>query len=868
MTKKTRIIWTVWGSAVLMQAGSAWCDTPEKLTDPEALRQSLPWLASQAHWTDNATPEEIALFDGPETKWKTVPESEYDLSGFNPAILGSPVPAPGVHPRVLFSPEDLPGIRERFIGSKNHLTARHIFETQLWNPEAPDYQWYHKLATGDVDDMEFEDPYKGPNARHRFKGLPTRMYITHTPYIPRILAAAAAYALYTGDESLSRELATVVANYYTLREKLVDAHIERSTPEYIEKYKRGEVELEPWPNDLWRGMALMCGGDNVGLAYDYTANWMTDAQRDLMRRYITKATTGRRAYGQNGPIRWRDTNWVGWDLNFILTALAIEGEEGFDPELLKVAEETVDGYMTFGISPKGTILETNGKNGAGYDFALKAAVALARRGHRNFFGHPHLRALSVSQIHQIAPDGVWNVNNGTYGGSRFNNGSWLAAAYPRDPAHRWMLLEGITPEPENLEEYAFRLKASPQELKEKGLAPVGRIHCAVMLDDWMPVPSVTLPGGRAAWEREHLGLPLDFEDPVHGQMTMRSGNDRDALFMMVEARPDLYVGGHQHHDAGHFYLAAHGEKWGIESDRGRRASLFHSVVLIDGKGQGSVQDCAPTRVEWLGADTSERAAFARMNLKNGYDAIWTTPMHYSWAGDEVKSYTWRPETDPYVVNIFKGTQDYKARVWMHSYWNWNWGPTMRAEYNPVEKAFRTAGIVRGPNPYALIVDDIRKDDQVRLYEWVMQVPADRAMVAAHRQDPREVILTARENFTHAGRQDQVKRDASCLLVRVIEAAPEPGATRFDFTTPLIRLDRIKDADGQRLIVSSRSVEPRFKILLVPFRWGGERPAVDVKDGVASISWKDQQDEVLFSGHPDGRTRLAVKRDGVNVLQGQ
>ena len=27
--------------------------------------------------------------------------------------------------------------------------------------------------------------------------------------------------------------------------------------------------------------------------------------------------------------------------------------------------------------------------------------------------------------------------------------------------------------------------------------------------------------------------------------------------------------------------------------------------------------------------------------------------------------------DPEVVKVFKGTQHWKARIWMHSYWNWN-----------------------------------------------------------------------------------------------------------------------------------------------------------------------------------------------------
>lgn len=166
-------------------------------------------------------------------------------------------------------------------------------------------------------------------------------FILHTPHLARALAVAAAHALFTEDHELSKEVATVIYNYYKLRESIIDQHNERGTKEYIDRYKQGKEELEPWPNDLWRGMHLISGGDNLGMAYDFSATWMNEDQKKLMRRVIKKSVAGKRAYGQNGPLRWRDTNWVGWDLNIIVSAVAIEGEEGYDPEIIKVCNETL-----------------------------------------------------------------------------------------------------------------------------------------------------------------------------------------------------------------------------------------------------------------------------------------------------------------------------------------------------------------------------------------------------------------------------------------------------------------------------------------------------------------------------------------------
>lgn len=854
-------------------------DSPMKTDDPEALKKIIPALAKQVDWKTLATPEQIALFDGPETQWETVLVSEYRLDGFDPKLLGSALPEPGVHPRVLFSPEDLPRIREAFIGSKNQLTAQHVFETQLWNPEAPDYKWYSKLASGDLEGLEFEDDFTIRNGNHYFKGYPCKIHITHTPVLPRILASAAAYALFMGDEARSQELATAVANYYKLREPIVDQQNERGTMAYLEKYKRGEVTLEPWPNDLWRGMHLVSGAENVGLAYDYTANWMTKEQKKLMRRYIAKCTAGKRAYGQNGPIRWRDTNWVGWDLTLPLTALAIEGEEGFDEELLEVAQRTVDGYLTFGISPDGTIFETNGKNGAGFLYVMQTSIALARRDMTNFFGHPHLRKLSESQIQQISPNGEWSVNNGTYGCSKFGQGKWLASAYPNNALDLWMLEEGVRQPEEDLKQYAFRLNASREELKAKGLQGVGRIRPDVIFDDWLPVPTENINKEQAAWERADLGLDLDFHDPVHGQFSARSSNDKDALFMMIEARPDLYVGGHQHHDAGHFYMAANDRKWGIEAHEGRRASMFHSIVLIDGKGQGSVQHLAPSKVEWLGAEIQPQAAFAKMNTKRGYDSIWTTPMHYSWGNEEMDAYDWSPETDPEVVRIWKGTQNYKARVWMHSYWNYNWGPTMKAAYNPVEYAYRTAGLVRGEQPYLLVVDDIQKDAQVHNYEWTMQVPDD-LVLCNNAEGANVVFLASKEDVLKRGKVDEPRKGASYLGVYIIHAAKEQGATQYDYSVPLVKLETIQGAiHAKRLVITSRSVRPDFKVLLLSGTWDTMQtaPQLKVEGATAQLStfkYDPEQrksvpamtDLIEFERGDDPRTRLRIIREGQQIIE--
>lgn len=830
-------------------------DTPEKLADPLATREAITALREQDLWTEHATPEQIALFDGPETEWPQLPMTAYDLEGVNTAWIGSEVPAPGLHPRILFSPEDVPAIRARLMGTEDWVATEVQLQRSLLDPESDDGKVFKKLATGDLEGLEFpDDGNRGSNGRHVFKGYgKPGIYAAHVPYWPRNLNAIGFYALITGDDALGQKAANAVVNYYKLREPLIDLQNARAEDPNAE---------DAWPFDVWRGMHWVAGEGHLGFAYDMTAMHMNAEQREFMRQIIVKATGGKRAYAANGPVRWRDTNWVGWDTQHVLTHLAIEGLEGYEPELLEGLRDTVYGYLTYGISPYGTIFETNGKNSAGFQYAMNSLVAVARRGNQHFLGHPHLRKLASSQIHQVPPAGGHNFNNGTYGGAFFKEGGFLKNLFPEDKTTDWLLLQGQPkPEEKDLATYREELENMHSLYRFTPLTATNFLRQA----------SFEGVEGKETWERDYLNLPLDFEDPHHGQLTTRSGNHKDALYLMTEARPDLYTGGHQHYDAGGFYLSAYGVNWGVEGNNGIRSSRFHSVVLIDGEGQGDNGHFSPARADWLGAVKNDHAAFARMDQKHAYDYIWTLAPHYSWEKDSRKALDWEPETHPEVVKVFKGTQQAKTRIWSDSYWKSNWGPTMRHANNPVEKAFRSAGIVRGEHPYALIVDDIRKDDQVRVYDWQMQLP-DGVTTTSWWKMPEGLIVLARA-------EDMGKREpnkgAPCLAVLVLEMRSDfKGDARVAFP-PEIREQLITNT--KRLVISTKAVEPDFKIALVPFRFGEPIPSAEMEDGKATITWAStdnrskettiqQQDEIHFNERADGRTGFSIQRDGKQLIR--
>lgn len=876
---------------------SGLADTPSKLADPEGLRQSIPALRDQRHWTEFAMPEQIKLYDGPETAYPEIPASAHDLTGFDPALLGSPVPAPGVHPRILFSPGDIPMIKRRLeeskTGRKALIETRFLLDQTLYHPASDEGKIYAKLIAGDTADLKFltPEPPKQVDSltlstppRHWFEGYKQTLTDTiHTAYLPNLLAASAFQALLDGDDARGRATATAIANYYRLRNPVIDAYAEE------------QDRLKLAPKDYWRSIFGVAGGNNLAFCYDLSAPWMNEEQRGVMRHAITSATSGRLAYGMNGPARWVETNWSGWDLEHYLTALAIEGEPGYDPGIQPAALRTLKGYLQWGISPQGTIFESNGKIGAGFHYAMLTAIALARRG-ENQFGHPHLRQLPIAQAQSVVPSGEYNVNNGTWGNANFAYGHFFTALFPKekkaaagnllmrqdrpdlaafDPEHYKQSLEATVQKPANLP------GGKPLEkINWRKLTPLTPAHtmgstpydCA----DWQGAEDITKA-------REAVSLPPDFVDPVHGLLTSRSGSDSDALFLMFEARSNLSTIGHQQHDAGHFYLAALGEMWGVEAGAKSGYSHDHSNVRIDGLGLADV--AYPPRVKFLGAAVTDSGAIATADLSNAFNYGWVGPTQFQWTIPDAASWKITPETDPDVVAFFRGTQNDKMRIWGDHYYKQNWGPTMRVESaNPVKSAFRSAGLVRGDHAYALILDDIDKGDgKEHDYEWVMQIPnsvrlADIELPAGN---PASAVLVKAPGGDGWRMTDvqAAENGAPALLVVALDRPATAGPQLWNFykaTEQPFRLDvRTYTANKPnqiltrtRLYVSRRETALRSRIALIPFRIGEALPKIvwDADKETATLEWPNQKDTLVFStAESAGPTGVTVLRDEAKIL---
>ena len=255
-----------------------------------------------------------------------------------------------------------------------------------------------------------------------------------------------------------------------------------------------------------------------------------------------------------------------------------------------------------------------------------------------------------------------------------------------------------------------------------------------------------------------------------------------------------------------------------------------------------------------------------------YSYRWLGQPPQEWS-EHLKSLGWEVEPSPRILEIFAGTARYKMRPWWSTYNYANYMPTCRAPFNPMQRVFRTVGLVRGKNSYSFVVDDVKKDDAPHLYQWTAmlnggvwqaEVPglAGNQVALAYRAgDPKLNSAEAKSAITPQAGEP-------LLLVCAIGMDESGDAAR-----PLIQVARIegpKDRNGltqfyDRLVINHRANEANFRVLLIPFRAGEPLPQILVKGENATIVQNEQIDKIRFVSDADRRTQVSVTRDGKEIV---
>ncbi len=884
--------------APLMDSIVTLFDTPEKFADPDIATRYVPTLALQGKWTDHVkvTPEQRAALDGPETVWPTTPKSEYDYTGFNKSLLGSKVPPPGVYPRVLFSPQDVPVIAARIkstkIGQMGLMEMDYLFRKSWWDPNTSDGQIFQKLAAGDMAGLDWDvPPDTAPNGYPSiFKGEKAGIFNTHVAYVPECLTDMALLCLLTGDEAHGRMAAAAIVNYYKLREPLLDENQATSDTEFGGTHARPDgtpVAMNGNGGETtWRTNQGVIAHMNLGLSLDFAGKWMTDDQKQTMYRIIAKATYGKRAYGQDGPIRFRDVNWVAWDLPDFLAVTAIEGQPGFDQEVYDSNYDTARAYLDWGIDDSGVIYESNGKTPGALQFETLSMVALARRG-ENLFGHPHYRKFLTGQVQMTSPTGRVVVNSGTqyvpfsqeHLSLQFVNE--VRAFFPNERAADYLLDQPKSGESAGGGLRGWHIADFTPDTFRAALPSVQRLR----------LPSPTYPGFvqgvlyDSDWSpasRADLNLPLDFNAPGHGVFSSYSDRTPEAAWINMMVRPDHYLGaGHHHADAGMIHFSSGGVDWFTQTQFDQiYDGKYYNIVQVDGHSEPEsmpgIANGYQGAATYLGAQTSADGGFATADLTYSYSWRWLTQPPQAWP-DDAKTMGWEMDPSPQIQKMFAGTARYKMRPWWASYTYSNYIATSRVPFNPMRYVYRTAGLVRGPHPYGVVVDDLKKDDGTHLYQWVAMLNGGVWQAQVDGLAPGQAALAYRSSDDDNGPKTDAPRPEivpqageSLLLVCPLGATSDDAAVpTTQVTTEPGPVDKKGTAQFyNRLAIAHQGQDAHFKVLLIPFRAGDTLPKVtyDAAGGSATVAWSDGQDQLTFPAGTDGRCRVGIVRAGKMVLE--
>lgn len=603
------------------------------------------------------------------------------------------------------------------------------------------------------------------------------------------------------------------------------------------------------------------GGTHMALAYDLNYNAMTTAQRDLVRQALVKIIPDEPRHGAWMPAYANTSNWSTLNSFEIIFNLAIEGETGYKPDLTARWMRALHNFYTYGWYPSGAGYEGLGKN---YMF-ITTAIACAKRGY-SLLGHPHVRAYGTQFLPAITqPFGHGFTSYDVWGGSGHDD---VTGGYKFSPADV-VGLKWVFPNDPKID-FVWRNYIE----KAYNSTSTGYVYQQIRPDD--SYYNYLLPAAifcsdydnSSSWaDQANDNIASDYFASDRGLAVMRSGTDQNDLALQFHCRQDM--GGHTHGDRNDFTLSALGRIWVRKSYGGSQfqPSWFHSCALIDDKGMG-VGDPDGDKCRQPGT-ILEWTPDPQMTQVAG-DATYAYTWEWHWspqssAGDHpwLGSSNWTAVTETWNDFQFIPRSEDHFNIPFYDFPHWHqadrYERMVKRPYNPMEKVFRTIGLVKGDHPFVLIVDDLKKDENEHNYKWLAQIARDLTIESTD-------VNLVNEDY----RCDVILKEATGnrrLLVRVLENVGYDGSTPPGYTDILTYNDYFNGNPYNsnpnyvrpRLIVESNSVEPKFKILLYPHYQGDELPVTkwNADKTRITVTCGDDENDIVFHADENGRTDFTL-----------
>ncbi|MEM0966329.1 MAG: hypothetical protein AAGJ81_09305 [Verrucomicrobiota bacterium] len=783
-------------------------------------------------------------------------------------------PAGGVHPRILFNPEDIPDIKDRIATTASGQAAfkqlrAYTIMLNLGRGPYDESADYARDASGNplINNLSFfdfsedyaklynEDPsiWNDPSFDKKFRALTASVMACEAF---ECLLMSGEFDPDTGLSYAQRTQRLKTASLFWAENAITDPKVNSQDFHYF-------------------------AAPHMGFIYDFLYNEMTVAERSLFRQALVRVIPDLPRYGSKVAAYSGVSNWTTLDNFEIIPNLAIEWEEGYKPGLTRYWMRQFHNFINYGWYPDGAGYEGIGKN-----YMMTAySVAHARRGF-SVLGHPNVRAFGhrfLPAITQPFGEGFTGYDGWSGSGRDSEKGQYKFNALDA------IGLKWAYPDSHEVDSVWRNYIRTAY-----GTDSVGYVYQQFRPDDFYlqyMIPAVVFASDYSP--SNHWKNDQDFLSE-RGLAILRSSGESDGMVVHFHCRQDM--GGHTDADRNSFNLSSLGRIW-VRTTYGDvlfHRTYFHSCPLINGEGirlnpKDGVKARQPSTITHFSSDS--------YMAKVSGDATYAYNWEWDWSpgtGDNPRIGTdgWEKVTETW--NDFRFTPgtgiEYTTPFHDYAAWEADYPATERMikrRYNTVEKVKRSLIMNKGPRPYLLIVDDLKKDSSVNDYEWVAQIANDLSI------DTTVVDLNPANYRNDIILKEPASTGNRRLLVRVLEAQ---GLT----TAPAV-IEEIEyngtfngqpytpnpDVYRQRLIVRSTSVEPSYKILMYPYEngdiiphteWvdtdtieitiGSERRTIDFTD-ISSASGV-QTNEPSLARNPAGsglhKTEVAQLQNGWIELQ--
>lgn len=619
------------------------------------------------------------------------------------------------------------------------------------------------------------------------------------------------------------------------------------------------------PKNMGKTPTQPVGGFQLAFTYDFLFGELTPEQKRLIHAELAESTWSHDNYGCFNTAESSRSNWATFSY-WLFQVLAIEDEPGFNELKVRGMYRGWRNLFTYGWFESGATFEGEAKNQLGMDGVIAFASRQSRYGFASLSGHPYLKAYARSFLpHSVNPMLTGFHKYDLLGGSRAINAGaapsdmiGLKFMFPGDKAIDWIYRKAIG---ENYENVPDRPDGYYNAL----------LFFAIFATDF----------GEGDADPAKLGLGNTFFCGERALMMTRSSWDKTAMMLNIHTRQSN--GGHPFSDRNAIMVAGAGLIWSPNGYASFSTSE-NSVVCIDGRSQNEI---VPGRcVDFVDAP---QASFMVGDAKYAWDWNWKRLEkkggYYTLAdveaGKVVIPSGWEP--------VLHSVNDVAFKKLPHAYLEWpqfrsaHWllpkgalSPYVRKPKNPVRKAFRTAGLVRGELPYAVVIDDIQMDDVVHRYDWTLAIEPDIQMAAIEKQKDGtlDVILTGSDPDQKQARPKTPLPSAMeaaapipdgqpMLLIKLLSRSQDsskPVADPVILELPNLAKPKIYGAI-RRLVIPAESVAPEFKVILVPYLHGQTPPAItwNKTKATAIVSSAGFRDEVTFTPSKSGKTNVTISR---------